>query len=130
MIDYLKLTFKVPTTVSGKAVGMDKFKIHNIRRGASSATLEDIALLAKIYPQAKHIATDHGINVAEIATVQEPQHNYSPIKQDPTLTVLLRLEAGQQELLKHLVQRSQQDAETISRLLALLEQQNDKKLKP
>lgn len=125
MIDYLRATHKIPTTISGRAVGMDKFKLHNIRRGGSSVALEDVINLVKAFPVLESIATDHGIVVADLTTVEEPESLYT--KSDPVLMALLRIEKSQSELLKHLVERSTQDAETINKLIDIIKHQTNEK---
>lgn len=131
LIDYLKEKHQIPTTVSSRRIGMDKHKIQNIRRGGSSAKDDDIQKLFSIFPELAHFKAQLNTSIPNPTTAQEAPATYhttpSPTATAHTsapegiLPALARIEATQQELLHHLLERSRQDAATIQRLLAIIE---------
>ena len=120
MIDYLKHEYKIPTTVSARRIGMDTFKIQNLRRGGSSVTDEDLQTLLNNFPELSHFAAliePTGSDLPDPPqVVKEPQITYQRIP-DTIASKLQRIESALQDILRYQEERTKEDQKTIQKLI-------------
>lgn len=129
MVDYLKLHIGQSAMSVARRIGMPEHTMKNIKAGRSYAERGDIEALLSVFPELAHFP--YTPSIPNPTTAQEAPATYhttpSPTATAHTpapegiLPALARIEATQQELLHHLLERSRQDAATIQRLLAIIE---------